>query len=114
MTAPVMMRPDGKKNEESDTLNGVMTFFLPASKYTRVEQAPIPVDERVKLRQVEPRTIAAFKFTWKFDDKECAKKLAILKASLAEIQSSSPETKEEFRLADDAPASRMTYNGLQL
>lgn len=54
MTAPVIVDRDGAANR--------MAFVLP-SKFTR-ETLPVPVDERVAIRQVPVRVIAAVRFSW--------------------------------------------------
>jgi len=53
MTAPVVTQ-DGSASY-------VMQFIMP-SKYTSVEQLPVPTDERVSLVQLEERTLAVRQF----------------------------------------------------
>jgi hypothetical protein len=95
MTAPVLMAPPSASTsaslDESVTAGltmGVrsgprtMAFLLP-SKYTKVEEAPVPVDSAVKLRQLPSRTQAVNTFTWSLKEANVA---AHLEALVTEIE----------------------------
>ena len=70
MTAPVLMKP-GQEG------SWVMSFSMP-SKY-KMDDLPDPVDERVELREVDSKFVAAFRFTGFWDDEKVQKKGAELK-----------------------------------
>eukprot|EP01043_Picozoa_sp_COSAG02_P042448 COSAG02_NODE_3610_length_6484_cov_2.117269_6_plen_238_part_00 len=99
MTAPVLMAPPGAQAitgspsaapsaslDESVTAGltmgarsgpRTMAFLLP-SKYTKVEEAPVPVDSAVKLRQLPSRTQAVNTFTWSLKEANVAAHLEAL------------------------------------
>lgn len=84
MTSPVTMQAEGKA--EGDDYRGVMTFFLPASKYTKASEAPVPTDPLVKLRDVPGRVEAVVQFTWGFKPKNVAQKLKDLRRAIEKAQ----------------------------
>lgn len=75
MTAPVLVSAP-KASEHT------MAFVLPASKYTSMEQAPRPMDPRVRLRQLPERVQAVRSFTWSFQAETAKQNLAVLLADL--------------------------------
>lgn len=87
MTAPVVtMEESGnsstnEKNEEVKPLT-TMQFLLPA-KYS-METVPKPTDERVKVREIPSRMMAAITFSGVANETLTQKKLAALKTALQE------------------------------
>jgi hypothetical protein len=73
MTAPVGQE---KRDEEWS-----ITFLMP-SAYT-METLPEPLDRRVKLRRVEGRLIASFRYSGNWSEKRFEKKRALLLAHIA-------------------------------
>lgn len=58
MTTPVVTKSSGGEGDEKEI---VMQFILP-SKYTKAEEAPEPVDERVVVREESERKYGVVKF----------------------------------------------------
>ncbi|KAG8054735.1 hypothetical protein GUJ93_ZPchr0001g29604 [Zizania palustris] len=78
MTAPVITS-DGGGQAGGKTVT--MQFLLP-SKYTKVEEAPRPTDERVVLREVGDRKYGVVRFSGLTGDKVVKEKAEGLKAAL--------------------------------
>ncbi|KAL5228424.1 hypothetical protein ABZP36_016689 [Zizania latifolia] len=78
MTAPVITS-DGGGQAGGKTIT--MQFLLP-SKYTKVEEAPRPTDERVVLREVGERKYGVVRFSGLTGDKVVKEKTEGLKAAL--------------------------------
>nr|GMC91920.1 heme-binding-like protein At3g10130, chloroplastic [Ipomoea batatas]GMC93768.1 heme-binding-like protein At3g10130, chloroplastic [Ipomoea batatas]GMC97610.1 heme-binding-like protein At3g10130, chloroplastic [Ipomoea batatas] len=76
MTAPVVTKGGGGE-EKAVT----MQFILP-SKYARAEDAPKPVDERVKIREEGERKYGVVKFGGTATDKVVGEKVEMLKKCL--------------------------------
>ncbi|CAI9766238.1 unnamed protein product [Fraxinus pennsylvanica] len=76
MTAPVVTKTPGNNKLVS------MQFLLP-SKYTRADDAPRPVDERVVIREEGERKYGVVRFSWVASDKVVAEKVENLKKWLA-------------------------------
>uniref|UniRef100_A0ACD5XAT9 Uncharacterized protein n=1 Tax=Avena sativa TaxID=4498 RepID=A0ACD5XAT9_AVESA len=76
-TAPVTTA----EGRESQTGKVTMQFLLP-SKYTKVEETPRPMDERVVLREVGERKYGVARFAGLAGDKVVAEKAERLKAAL--------------------------------
>lgn len=75
MTAPVIT--DGQQAPGKVT----MQFLLP-SKYTKVEEAPRPTDERVVIREVPERKFGVARFSGVATDKTVSEKAEGLRAAL--------------------------------
>jgi hypothetical protein len=60
MTAPVLVAGGG------EAAGDTMSFVLPASKYSKVEDAPVPTNPNIKLQQLPERVQAVRAFTWSF------------------------------------------------
>ena len=75
MTAPVI-------STEASTSSRTVSFMMP-SKYT-LETLPQPNDERVMLREVEPRLMAVRKFSWWATDEKISVQKGKLRASLTQ------------------------------
>ena len=58
MTAPVAMKSDSSEQSESSSSDVVMSFMLPASKYSRAAEAPKPTEDGVYLVD-EPESLTA-------------------------------------------------------
>ncbi|XP_031094521.1 heme-binding-like protein At3g10130, chloroplastic [Ipomoea triloba] len=76
MTAPVVTKGGGGE-EKAVT----MQFILP-SKYARAEDAPKPVDERVKIKEEGERKYGVVKFSGTATDKVVEEKVEMLKKCL--------------------------------
>ena len=74
MTAPVLISPSDSKH--------TMAFVLPASRYRTVDEAPVPTDPRVRLRQLPERLQAVRTFTWKFSPENAKRNLEELLTDL--------------------------------
>ncbi|CAM6082004.1 unnamed protein product [Calypogeia fissa] len=91
MTAPVITMEIGSQDEKEDEekkkkkVLTTMQFILP-SKYT-METVPKPTDERVKLREIPKRTVAAITFSGVANESLTQKKLVILRKALQEEES---------------------------
>ncbi|CAM6103010.1 unnamed protein product [Calypogeia fissa] len=90
MTAPVITMEIGSQDEKEDAeekkkVLTTMQFILP-SKYT-METVPKPTDERVKLREIPKRTVAAITFSGVVNESLTQKKLGILRKALQEEES---------------------------
>ncbi|KAB8084318.1 hypothetical protein EE612_006850, partial [Oryza sativa] len=77
MTAPVITAEERSQGKGQMT----MQFLLP-SKYSKVEEAPRPTDERVVLRQVGERKYGVVRFSGLTGDKVVKEKAEWLKAAL--------------------------------
>ncbi|KAF0918463.1 hypothetical protein E2562_024245 [Oryza meyeriana var. granulata] len=78
MTAPVITADGG-----GQAAGGKMTMqFLLPSKYSKVEEAPRPTDERVVLREVGEREYGVVRFSGLTGDKVVKEKAEWLKAAL--------------------------------
>ncbi|XP_062207452.1 heme-binding-like protein At3g10130, chloroplastic [Phragmites australis] len=75
MTAPVI-------TEAQQTPGKVTMQFLLPSKYTKVEEAPRPTDERVVIREVAERKYGVVRFSGVAGDKTVKEKAEGLKAAL--------------------------------
>jgi SOUL heme-binding protein len=73
MTAPVVQTP---------TTNGFLVQFMMPSAYT-LATLPEPLDPKVKLRQVEGKTVAAHQYSGSWSQSNYDEHLNILKAALA-------------------------------
>ena len=71
MTAPVVQKPTGESEKIPMTApviqrqseeGWVMTFMMP-SNY-KMEDLPLPKDQRVKLERVDAKYVAAIRYTW--------------------------------------------------
>lgn len=94
MTAPVLVSPEPPGAPEAIAMTApvlvsapassrhTMAFVLPASEYASVEQAPVPTDSRIKLRQLPERLQAVRSFTWSFEAERARAQLAELLADL--------------------------------
>jgi hypothetical protein len=83
MTAPVEQTPDGKKSDSY-----VVSFIMP-SKFA-LDTLPIPADQRIKLRQIKSRLLAArtYSGTWsekRYRENEAALVKAVKAAGLAAV-----------------------------
>jgi hypothetical protein len=58
MTAPVVMGAAGAADDQK-----FMSFILPASKYARAKDAPVPTNARVKIVDEPARTVAVLRFS---------------------------------------------------
>ncbi len=72
MTAPVVQTP---------TPSGFLVQFMMPSAYT-LATLPIPLDDRVKLRQVESKTVAALTYSGSWSRSNYEEHVAILQAAL--------------------------------
>jgi hypothetical protein len=88
MTAPVERIPSSAKIEmtapveRAETAEGwIVTFMLP-SQYT-LETAPVPTDERVRIREVPGRLMAVLRYSGRWTDSNLAKRSAQLLESIA-------------------------------
>jgi hypothetical protein len=79
MTAPVIT--EEKQEEGGEKKIVTMQFVLPA-KYTTVEAAPAPTDERVKIKGVPSKKMGVITFSGNADDKLTAEQLEKLKTAL--------------------------------
>nr|GLL26909.1 heme-binding-like protein At3g10130, chloroplastic [Ipomoea trifida] len=77
MTAPVVTKGGGGDEEKAVT----MQFILP-SKYARAEEAPKPVDERVKIKEEGERKYGVVKFSGTATDTVVEEKVEMLKKCL--------------------------------
>jgi hypothetical protein len=59
-----------------------MSFMLPQALYRRVEDAPLPLDTRVRVEQVPARRCAVMRFPGYYDMANCDRKVAELVAML--------------------------------
>ncbi|RZC83245.1 hypothetical protein C5167_046034 [Papaver somniferum] len=87
MTAPVITTQRTPETvdthqEKTTATSMVMQFVLPTSKYTSVEQAPKPTDERVVIREEGERKYAVVKFSGLTTDQLVEEKVKKLKESL--------------------------------
>ena len=71
MTAPVVQTPQGK-NKNTYVIN----FIMP-SKYT-LETLPVPEDQRIRLRQINKRLLAARTYSGTWSEKRYKKNEAAL------------------------------------
>ncbi len=85
MTAPVVMKP-------SDNQSWTMTFSMPSS-FT-LETLPTPTDARVVIEKIEPRYVAAIRFTGFWGEEKNAQKAHALKEWL--------KTQPEYKVASEA------------
>jgi hypothetical protein len=88
MTAPVERMPSSEKIEmtapveRSETADGwAVTFMLP-SEYT-LQTAPVPTDERVRIREVPGRLMAVLEYSGRWTDSNLVKRSAQLLTSVA-------------------------------
>ncbi|KAJ4834744.1 hypothetical protein Tsubulata_012577 [Turnera subulata] len=79
MTAPVVTKEEGGGGGEGKLVT--MQFLLP-SKYTKAEDAPKPVDERVVIREEGERKYGVVKFGGVATDQVVEEKVEKLKKSL--------------------------------
>ena len=89
MTAPVSQEVNSEKiamtapvNQQEDAGKWRITFMMP-SKYA-LDTLPIPLDDRVKLRKVESKLMAVFKYTGTWSKKRYAQKREKLEAIIKE------------------------------
>ncbi|KAI3926903.1 hypothetical protein MKX01_032818 [Papaver californicum] len=82
MTAPVITQRTPETVGKKTPTSMVMQFVLPTSKYTSVEQAPKPTDERVVIREEGERKYGVVKFSGLTTDKLVEEKVKKLKESL--------------------------------
>ena len=90
MTAPVIMDKEVRSEKIGMTspviIKGVdsqkqtMSFVMP-SKY-QLDTLPKPIDNRIRIKQVQTRTIAVLQYSWTQSDKRFAEKAEKLKALL--------------------------------
>jgi hypothetical protein len=73
MTAPVVQTP---------TANGFLVQFMMPSTYT-LATLPEPLDEKVKFRQIEAKTVAAHQYSGSWSQSNYDEHLNILKTALA-------------------------------
>lgn len=73
MTAPVVQTP---------TTNGFLVQFMMPSAYT-LATLPEPLDPKVKLRQVDGKTVAAHRYSGSWSQSNYDEHLSILKTALA-------------------------------
>lgn len=78
MTAPVLM------NKASDDGSYKMSFFLPASRFGRASDAPVPTDPNVTIKDVPSRTVAVRTFSGNMRAALIAEKDRELRDALAE------------------------------
>ncbi|KAL6954609.1 hypothetical protein U1Q18_044599 [Sarracenia purpurea var. burkii] len=78
MTAPVVTKAGGEEEKKAAI---TMQFILP-SKYGKAEEAPLPVDERVAIREEGERKYGVVKFGGVATDEVVAGKVAELRKSL--------------------------------
>ncbi|XP_068669247.1 heme-binding-like protein At3g10130, chloroplastic [Aristolochia californica] len=90
MTAPVITRTPEKAGEKIEMTGPVITkstdmvtmqFVLP-SKYSSVEEVPVPVDERVVIKRERERKYGVVRFNGVASDEVIEEKLEKLKGSL--------------------------------
>ncbi|MEM6414351.1 MAG: heme-binding protein [Pseudomonadota bacterium] len=67
MTAPVTQVPNAK----GDANGWTITFLMPA-RYT-METLPLPIDERIRIRQTEPQRAIVLRFSGRITDKNMRK-----------------------------------------
>lgn len=79
MTAPVVTKESSGGEGESKAVT--MQFILP-SKYTKAEEAPRPVDERVVIREEGERKFGVVKFSGVATEEVVKKKVEMLRESL--------------------------------
>mmetsp|Transcript_35995 Transcript_35995/g.80110 ORF Transcript_35995/g.80110 Transcript_35995/m.80110 type:complete len:213 (+) Transcript_35995:128-766(+) len=79
MTAPVLM---SEKQQEQQGKNMTMSFILP-SKYSRVEELPVPLDKNVKLVEVPEHKMAVVRFSGTFSEPLFTRKEEQLRAAAA-------------------------------
>jgi len=72
MTAPVVVDAASSSKEHT------MSFVLPASRFKSVDEAPKPLDPRIRLRQVPERLQAVRSFTWSFNAAAARRNLEML------------------------------------
>lgn len=84
MTAPVVTKEaDSGDGERGEKKMVTMQFVLP-SKYSRAEEAPKPVDERVVIKEEEEKNYGVVKFSGLATEQVVADKVEKLKKSLQE------------------------------
>ncbi|MBT8067007.1 MAG: heme-binding protein [Gammaproteobacteria bacterium] len=76
MTAPVASQPAG------DNANRHTYAFVMERKYT-LESLPRPNDPRIRLSEIEPRTMAAVRYSGRWTEKNYRQHLAELRQALA-------------------------------
>lgn len=76
MTAPVVQTPVG------NGANGFLVQFMMPSSYT-LATLPEPLDEKVKFRQIAPKTLAAHTYSGTWTQSNYDEHLNILKSALA-------------------------------
>jgi hypothetical protein len=79
MTAPVVQTPVGNA---ANGANGFLVQFMMPSAYT-LATLPEPLDPKVKLRQVEGKTVAAIRYSGTWSQSNYDEHLNILKDALA-------------------------------
>lgn len=91
MTAPVIQADEKAKGvkidmtapvQQKQTDNGWQIAFVLPDNFT-MDTAPIPSDPTIKLRQVEPRTMAVLRFSGRWSDKNIRKHEDLLLTQLA-------------------------------
>ena len=96
MTAPVLMSgSEATAEEEKERSSRVMSFILPQDKYTRVEEAPVPTNAEVRLRQIEEHLRAVVRYSGSYsqqDGEERAQKIYEAVKSSAAYQLAQGET----------------------
>jgi len=88
MTAPVERMPTSEiiemtaPVEQGETGEGWSVTFMLPSQYT-LESAPVPTDERVRIREVPGRLMAVLRYSGRWTDRNLAKRSAELLDSVA-------------------------------
>ncbi|PIA65215.1 hypothetical protein AQUCO_00100594v1 [Aquilegia coerulea] len=81
MTTPVVTKSTSTTTGEAEKKLVTMQFVLP-SKYTKAEEAPKPVDERVVIKEEDGKTYGVMRFSGNATDSVVAQKVEKLKKSL--------------------------------
>ncbi len=95
MTAPVLMNKGTAMGEFK------MAFFLPASRFAKASDAPVPTDENVKIKDVPARTVAVRTFRGNMRASLIAEKDKELRVALA---------KDGVKLKQNAEVMAAGYN----
>lgn len=87
MTAPVTQESRSEKIEmtapvsQIKNANGFLVQFTMPEKYS-LETLPMPVDSRVKIKEIPSRKVAVFSYTGSWSEKKYIEKLDTFKAAL--------------------------------
>lgn len=87
MTAPVRQTPSSEKIamtapvQQTNSTDGWRVAFMLPTKYT-IETAPVPVDPRIKIHEVEGRLMAVLRYSGRWTESNLVKKRSLLIAAI--------------------------------